>query len=181
MKIIPYVHIGREYSISDYGVISIFEKMQNHNLVRVVFSGGEIRTPEQFLKFFKNTRNVIHIMVEDGECVLLSWLNRWGHNHAFCHFCMFPEIWGKRTIEVAKISLEYLFSFESDGKPLLDVILSRTSAKNKLVNKFAERMGFHHVGVIPGIMKDFYTDSNQDAVFKYIKREDVLCEKYTPM
>lgn len=174
MRIISYVKIGDEYSISDFGMISIFEKMLKLNLVKIVFAGGEVKTPYSFLFFAKNPKNVTHIVVDENEaCVQISWLNRWGHNHAFCHTCMFPEIWGKRTIEAGLLSLKYWFGFKIDERPLLDVILSKTSIKNKLINKYLERIGFHHLGVVPKISKNFYNNTNQDAVFKYITRGDV--------
>ena len=175
MKIVPYVNMGGAYSVSDSGMAAIFEKMQKLNLVKLVFSGGEVRTVERFLKFVKNYRNVIHLIIDDNYNVLqIAWLNRWGYNHAFCHTCMFPEIWGTRTIEAGTMALKYWFGFEQDGKPLLDVILSKTSIKNKLINKYLERIGFHDLGIVPGISKDFYSGENQDAVFKYIQRGDVI-------
>ena len=173
MRIIPYVHMDNEYSISDSTMVGVFEKMKASNLVKVVFSGGEVQSSEQFLRFSKNPRNVIHLMIEDNIVVQIAWLNKWGHNHAFVHTCMFPEIWGKRTLEAGMMALKYMFGFEKEGQPILDVILSKTSAKNRLINKYLDNIGFHHLGIVPGISKDFYNGANQDAVFKYIKREDV--------
>ena len=180
MNIVPYVKMRNEYSISDFGMVNIYRKMQKLDLVKIVFSGGEVQTEERFLRFAKNSRNVVHVVTEDDVCVQISWLNRWGHNHAFCHTCMFPEIWGKRTLWAGRLSLKYWFGFEIDGRPLLDVIMSKTSLKNEYINRYLERMGFHHLGVVPGINKDFYNNTNQDAVFKYIRREDVLWKEYTP-
>lgn len=176
IKIIPYVKNGDGWTITDTQLMGIYLKMLKHRLVDKVFIMGEADTPEKFIKVMKNSRNAVNIVVDDsGECLTLSWLNRWGFNHAFVHHCFFPEAWGKSSVEIGKMILKYWFSMKKDsGEPILDVIMGKTPESNRLAVKFIKRMGFTIIGTVPDICFDIKSGKKIGAVFSYIKRETVL-------
>ena len=71
----------------------------------------------------KNPSNVVHTiweMVTGGrlEIRMIAWLNQFGPNHAFAHFCCWPETWGKTSVKLGKQSLKYWFEFGGDKGPL---------------------------------------------------------------
>lgn len=175
--IIPIVKLNEgKWSLTDKQLLGIYLKMLKHRLRDRVFIMGEAETPTKFITMMKNPRNVVNIVVDDtGECVGLSWLNKWGFNHAFCHHCVFPEVWGKHTAEIGNMVLKYWFGMNRDnGDPILDVILGKTPENNRLAVKFVKTMGFTILGTVPRLCLDINKNKKIGAVFSYIKREDVL-------
>ena len=173
MNLIPYVQVDGRWSLTDTCMKALFEKMREHDLIKVVFSSGTVGSAEDFLGLAKNPMNTVHTVWNDnGICLAVIWLNNYGFNHAFGHFCIYPEAWGKHTDEIGKLTLDYWFGFEKeDGSPMLDVILGKISAENQHALSFLQRIGMKVVGVIPKIMFDFYENRKVGAAFLYIERE----------
>ena len=164
------------WSLTDRQLLEIYLKLLKHRLIDKVFIMGEASTPDKFVAMIKNKRNVFNIVInEENECTTLSWLNRWGFNHAFVHHCFFPEAWGKHTYEIGKMVLKYWFEMKKDnGEPILDVLMGKTPESNRLAVRFIKKMGFTIIGTVPGICFDVKQKKKIGAVFSYIRREEVL-------
>lgn len=174
-KIIPFVKSADGWNLSDIQLLGIYFKMLKHRLVNRVFIQGEADTPEKFIEVMKNSRNAVNIVVnDDGECLVLSWLNKWGFNNAFVHHCFFPEVWGEKSVEIGKMVLKYWFDMKKEnGEPILDVIMGKTPENNRLAVKFIQRMGFTIVGTVPKICYDVKSKKKIGAIFSYIQRESI--------
>ena len=174
--ILPYVHnkqVGG-WSVKDDTMGYVFDKMLKYRLVRRVFPAGEVADPDKWQQMIKRQGNIVHIVTNERDIVAVAWLNGISHNHAFAHYCCFPEIWGKDTVTVMRQSLKYWFGFKADAKPMLDIILGRTPASNKLAVAFLKRVGMTVLGEIPDIGIDAYTGTKTGIIFSYIKRDRVL-------
>ena len=115
-------------------------------------------------------------MVVDGAILktliisMIAWLNEFGSNCAFAHFCCFPHTFGTTSIDLGRQSLGYWFDFKNDeGLPLLGVILGRIPAFNTYAINYAQKCGMTEVGMVPGIE---YGNRIYDTSFLYITRED---------
>ena len=171
INIIPYVETKKGWSIPDDHMIWIFTKMLKQGLVKKTFPAGLILTNHDWMELVKNKAHIVHIITNEKTVVAVTWLSNIGHNHAFCHFCVFREGWGKSK-HMARELLKKLFSYKGHGgEPLFDVICGRTPANNRLALKMLERVGFTIIGKIPDICLDVYDCGKVDAVFSYIKRE----------
>lgn len=163
--IIPYVK-QKDWSISDKIMLMLWFEMERLGLDRVVFANGTVKTPVEWITFIQNKRNVAHIVGNEKDIEMIAWLNSFGCNYAFAHFCAFPPAWGKSTIEIGKMSLKYWFDM-----PHIDVILGQIPAFNQIAIDYVTKLGLIEVGVVPGI-KYKKEDTITGSYFCYITRED---------
>ena len=169
MKLIPYVLHNGAWSLPDDIMESVFTRMRLHDLDIVVF--GERLNPDRFLGFIKRQSVVLHTIWEDNQILMIGWLTDISTNHAFAHYCMFPETWGKNTAELAKESLRYWFNFKGNDGYLFDVIMGRTPVDNGYAVKFLKKIGMNILGAVP-LLK--FGNSDSGMVFSYITREEFL-------
>ena len=172
-QLIPYVFNGMSWNLSDEMIKGVFYKMAGHDLIKTVFLDGKIKTPEQFLQLAKSPGNVVHIILDaGGQLVFWAYLNSFGWNHAFGHFCGFPDIWGKAQ-ELGKMTLDYWFGMpgRQSDRPLFDLICGRVPADNSLAIGFVKKLGFTVLPVIPKMIWDEYQQAAVGAVFCYKERE----------
>jgi hypothetical protein len=169
MKLIPYVINNGAYSLPDSTMAGIFKKMQSHGLDRIVFYSGGITGAEHFLEFMKRPQNVVHTIWIDENIAIIAWLNAWGSNYAFAHFCCFPETWGKTSVELGKRSLRHWFDLEYEGEYVLDVILGFTPVNYRAAVGYIKKVGMNTMGTVPHIKCGH---SDEGMVFSYITRED---------
>lgn len=166
--LIPYVLNDGAYSLPDSTMLSIWATMEKHALDRAVFYSGGMNG-ERFLQFMKIPQNVVHTIWEEDRIQLIAWINGFGANHAFAHFCCFPETWGTTSVELGRQSLKYWFDFKKDNnEPLLDVIVGFTPANNLKAVKYIQKVGLNIMGTIPNIKCG---DAYDGMVFSYITRE----------
>ena len=167
MQIIPYVLNDGAYSLPDRAVLSIWATMEEHQLDKAVFYSGGMNG-EKFLRFVKSPGNVVHTIWQEDRIQLIAWLNGFGANHAFGHFCCFPETWGKNSVELGGKSIDYWFNFKrDDGEPLLDVIVGFTPANNRKAVEYIKKIGLSIMGTIPYIKCG---NQKNGMVFSYITR-----------
>jgi hypothetical protein len=170
-NLIPYVEGNGSWSLPDTMMIGIFEKMQDHGLDKVVFVNGTVEDRAQWLNFVKTKTNLVHVIGNEEGVELVAWINNFGKNYAFGHFCFFPEAWGKNTIKLGKQSLDHWFGLNLEGKPVLDVILGQLPTSNEYAVKYIKKIGMTILGSVPNIR---YSGLNEatGATFAYITRED---------
>ena len=167
MNLIPYVDSGGAYSLPDDVIKNIWRIMVHYNLDKAVFYSGGM-DEGRFLKFLKNKGNVVHTIWEDDGISMIAWLNSFGANHAFAHFCCFPKTWGRNSVVLGRKSLKYWFDFKNDdGTPLLDVIMGFTPEYNKRAVSFVKKVGLTIMGTVPHIRCGNY---GRGMVFSYITR-----------
>ena len=172
MHIVPYVITDGVPSIKDSVLKTIYLDMVRKHLIEKVFRGGKIKNEHDFLFFVKSPANVFHtVWSDEGNILMIAWLNNFGANFAFAHFCCWPETWGKTSIELGKQTLNYWFDFMVDEKtPVLDVILGMTPNDNRLALRYIKRLGLTALGVLPKLKMG---DSRSGAVISYIERDEV--------
>lgn len=170
--IIPYVITDGILSLPDSIMRNIYDSMCENKLDKIVFSSGEINTFDKFILFMKNPANVMHTVWEEDRIQMLAWLNNFGQNYAFAHFCCWPETWGKTSVQLGGETLKYWFGFSKEtGEPVLDVILGFMPKKNKLAVRYIQKVGLNILGEIPDIR---FGENSDGAVLSYIKRSEVI-------
>lgn len=171
----PYVQIEGAYSITDTGLKYIFAEMEKHDLVKKVFCSGTVQAVKQWIQYLKLPRNVVHtIWTDQKEIATIAWVNDFGKNFAFAHFCMFPCVWGKDTLTMGRMSLDYWFGFKKDDQPVLEIILAQHPETLRDVTLFIRRLGMTVVGVIPKLSFDYYNNRSVGTIISYIEREGYL-------
>ena len=175
LQILPYVQVDGQWSVSDTYLKSLWQKMEEQNLVQKVFYAGEIKDEQGWINLCKNPRNILHLVLdEENEAVSVIWLNGLQMSFAFAHFVCFKKIWGKRTKEVADESFKHWFSFKKkDDTPLFDVIIGKTPDANISAINFIKRIGMNVIGTIPNIAYDIYLGKKMGLVISYIERKEI--------
>ena len=175
-NILPYANgEARGWSVSDEAMGYVWDKIKRANLVKRVWPTGEVRTADDWFTMIKNPTNIVNLVTGYEDVVAFAWLNGISHNHAFAHYCTFPEAWGRGTVGIMRQCLKYWFGFKDEnGNPMLEVILGRTPSDNRLAIKFLDRIGMEVLGEIPGIGIDVYKNKKVGLVFSYIKRESLI-------
>ena len=166
-RIIPYVEQNGAWTLPDETMIGVWNRLVFCDLVDTLFYSGETTTPESFLRLVKAPHNVVNVVVDERQIVFISWLNDVGPNFAFGHFCGFPEIWGKHSVEVGKMVVDYWF----DNFKLLDTIIGKIPAVNKMAVRFIEKLGFTILGTIPHLAHGHDENKKVGDVLTYITRE----------
>ena len=169
-KIIPYVKMGEEYTLIDAVMGNLFDVMKELGLADIVFANGTIQTSLEWLQFIKHKSNVVHVVGNEKEIELVAWLNSIRHNYAFAHFCCLPSTWGKNSVEIGKMSLQYWFEDLKQDDWQLDVVLGQIPAWNIKAIEYTKKVGMVGLGIVPDI-KYKRNDKATGAYFCYITRE----------
>jgi len=171
MKIIPYVESNGVRSIPDNMMIDLFNRIKELGLIESLFFSGEIDTPEKFLLLAKAKSNVVNVVMDNNIIVYLAWLNDFGPNSAFAHFCAFPEVWGNGSVQIGKDIIKYWFDFEKDGEPILDVIIGRVPTVNRKAVHYIKKLGLTILGDIPLLAHGHDKTKRVGDTIAYITRE----------
>lgn len=167
-NIIPYVELNNGWSISDEHMEWVFTRMLKCRLVKRTFPAATILTHADWITMVKSPANIVCIATNIETVVAVAWLNGFNRNHAWGHFCFFPEAWGK-SVDVGRQIVKRWFSQIEK----LDVILGRTPSDNRLAIKFAKRLGMTESGTLPMIGFDTFKNQKTDVVLSYIKRGEI--------
>jgi hypothetical protein len=159
------------WSLSDTLMADVYLGMVEHGLDRVVFVGNGVNDVDDWLKFVKLKQNVLHVIGNENGPDMVAWLNTFGHNFAFGHFCCFPHTWGKTSVELGRQTLQHWFGFGTDDHPLLDVILGQLPTTNRRAVDYIQKIGMTIMGRVPNIRYKG-NDKAVGATFAYITRED---------
>ena len=170
--IIPYVQTDKgTWSLSDEVMVGIFHEMAIHSLDRVVFANGTVTSPLEWMTFIKDKRNVVHIVGDGKDIEMIAWLNSFGHNYAFAHFCAFPCSWGKTSEDAGIESLSYWFNDLKAPGFEIDVMLGQVPATNVRAIEYVKKLGLIELGTVP-LIKYKNGDNAIGAFFCYITREE---------
>ena len=171
--IVPYVESNGVRSISDEKMIGVFNRVKELGLLESLFYSGEVDTPEKFLMLVKAKQNVVNVVIENDVIVFISWLNDFGSNSAFAHFCAFPEIWGNGSVKIGKDVIKYWFDFKKYDEYILDVIIGKDPTVNKKAINYIKKLGLTIVGDIPLLAHGFDKNKKVGDTIAYITRETV--------
>jgi len=174
LTVIPYAEINGEWTIPDETMASLYGLMEKEGTAKTVFYSGTVQSAEDFIRASRPpSSNTVIILTEDGEPAAVGWLNNFGIGSAHAHWVCFSNIWGLRTDEAIQAALKYWFHFKADGKPLFDILLGIFPEDNRAIRMFARRAGFTVIGVIPGLIYNYWENRRIGAVFSYIERGTV--------
>jgi hypothetical protein len=166
IQVIGYAEINGVRTFPDAVITAFYQQMVKEGTLEIVFSDGSIESAEQFLQFAKRPENILALAVVDNQIMCMAWLNGCFKNHAFTHYAMLKAAWGKHTDAIAKAYFDYWFSFESEGKPLIDILLGQTPEWNRKGIKFLQRIGWTVLGTIPRIANGY------GMTISYFTRDD---------
>lgn len=154
----PYTALDGISTMSDSFIMSLFEIMEEEDLVDTVFHQGEISKPEDFLQMMKFGKNLLYVIVRKDSGLIpknkdiggIVWLNCFQARRAYFHFCFFSVIRGKDACVVGKKAVIYLLEMKNDNeKFLFDVLIGVVPETNVLARRWCDRMGFGKAGIIP--------------------------------
>ena len=100
----------------------------------------------------------------------VTWLNSFGYNYAFGHFCFFPQTWGKNSVELGRMVLGYWFNDLRSNGWGLDVIMGQVPAGNQRAIDYTDKIGMIPLGTVPGI-KYQNDGAAQGAYFCWLSKE----------
>lgn len=150
MHILPYTVVDGVPTLPDSAVMELFLRMEEEGSLDMAFSGGEVRTPEEFLLVMKQPGNSLFVLLLRDEPVGFFWLNGFEGRMARVHFCLFKRVWGPGSMILGRKILDYSLNLRgANGEYLLDVLLGVTPEKNRLACRFAKRSGMTPLGVLP--------------------------------
>lgn len=180
IKIVPYVEVNGQYTISDYYVGQTWEKIVQDGSHRWLIYDGSVKCKEDFIRMMKLPTNIPCFPIWNNEIRGVAWLNSLNGDSAFCHHCMFKEMWGGQAQAIARRILDYWFNIDMDnmglkspktGDPLINILLGVTPTNNKFAVNFVKKMGFNIVGEIPTICMDAYEGKRVSGTVSYKLRD----------
>ena len=151
-KIIPYVKDQTgQWSIPESLMSGIFNEMHRLKLDGTVFVNGTVVNHLQWIMFCQHQSNVVNIVGNEKQIEGVTWLNSFGYNYAFGHFCFFPSTWNKNSVDLGKQVLAYWFNDLRTENWALDVIMGQVPASNKRAIDYTKKIGMIELGTVPGI------------------------------
>lgn len=171
IQLLPYTSINGEYTLSDTVLRGFWDQLVEDGTATIIFSDGLIDNAEDFVKYAKTNSNLPVFAFIDKKIVGLAWLNSISGKHAFGHFAMLKNIWGKDTTEVGKEIIKYWFALPGvNGGPLFEVILGLVPTVNQRAIKYIQRIGFKTLGSIPSMLYSKADESYKPATLSFIER-----------
>jgi hypothetical protein len=169
VRLIPYVELNGARTLPDTFLEDVFDEMIVHGLVSAVFAGSNVSTSEDFRKMMRHPSNIPVFLVYGTQCIGFAWLNGIALNHAYGHFCTFPNE-AMTAVEMGGMVMDYWWSLGTPEKPALDVILGTIPAFNERAVKFIQKVGFVKLGEIPRLFVNPATQERWPAVVLYCTR-----------
>jgi len=166
--LIPYVEVNGTRTVSDEIILQTYEKMAEDGTDNTVFCDGAVTDKEEFLDYLKDPNNLFIFALYKGVISGVGWINSLKRNHAYVHFVLFKETWGKTSLEIGWKAIDYWFSIPGEDGPLFDVLLGVIPKTNEKALKYIEKIGFQKGGEIPQI--SFVNGKNETAIISYIER-----------
>lgn len=171
MVLIPYVEINGAWTINDETMKRLYGLMVAEQTNEIVFKAGSVMDEDDFIKAFKSPNVHMVLILTDTAPAAIVWIRDFGPNYAYGHFCMFKNIWGKKTIQAGQTAIDYFFSMKRpDGEPFFDLLIGVFPEDNEHALNLVKNLGFTVLGVIPKMLYDKYENRKIGAVYSYIER-----------
>ena len=182
LMLIPYCERDGQRTLPDSYMQRLWERMVTTGVVQWLFYDGLVRTQEAFLGLMKNPTLTVLIVALKGAPeapIGFCWLNNWENGSAEIHFTGLRSPSAGRPADpvFGRFVLSRLFALrDSQGQPLLDVIIAQTPAWNWPALKYITRCGMQPCGEIPDGAYLAYRHRRDNLIITAIKREDCPCE-----
>ncbi len=174
MKLIPYTKIDGQRNFRDSEIMSLYDIMESDGVTTTVFYDGNIQNRESFLGYMKSKSCQLHILLDESCPIAIIYLDRFEGRTARIHFCCFLKIWGKKTIEAARFSLNEILNYKyenEDDEYFFDVLIGRVPSTNKSAISFLKKVGCSFVGEIPFGYWNNKKQKSKNCFITYIDRE----------
>lgn len=148
------------WSVPDELLIKLWQQMVDEGRAARLFYTGTVTNGGEWVEWLKDSRN-LPIMVMDSremKIACVAWLNNVDRGCAQIHFCML----GPPATGIGINALEYYSRF-----PDLHVIVGVTPEEYTTAIRYAKRIGFKEVGVIPNMLQMKYENRRMGAVITY--------------
>lgn len=170
-ELIPYCDQDGEYAFSKSHLCQIYRRIIREDTARKVFLDGSVQNSRDFIEFFEKKKHHIYIVQYQGNEVGFFWTNEFNGNSVFITYCMYMKYWGEDSVTIGKNCIEQIFSQKNKfGDYRYNIILGLTPVDNTLALKFLTKIGMKIVGTIPGIIADYYKQTDTEGVISYICR-----------
>ncbi len=144
----------------------------------VFYEEGSVKTPDEYIQLMQRPSNIPVFLFRGDECLGFAWLNGTSGNMAYAHFLFKKKAWGKWTLHMGRMLMDYWFSFPGkDDEPLFEFIFGLMPGFNKAATNYVERLGWTRLGSVPKMLKCAYRTDRASAEIYYISRFDYGKEK----
>ena len=177
LRLVPYVLHEGQWTLPDHFLRLLVQEFKAEKTFDEVFYEGHIKTADEFVQLMQNPSNIPVMLFRGNECLGFAWLNGAAGNMAFAHFCFKKQAWGKWTLRMGRMLMDYWFSFPGKEGPLFEFIFGLMPGFNKAATKYVERLGWKYLGSVPQMLKCEYRTDRASAEIYYISRFDYVEEK----
>lgn len=172
LEILPFYDRNGEPIFSDIHLAQFFRRIVFEDTLHKVFHDGSIQNTRDFISFVKKNDHEIFFIKSDGEDAGFFWLTKFSQKSAFVAYCFYKKFWGKKTLNISKLCIKYIFHKKDyRGDYILDVLLGLTPANNKLALKLLIKNGMTVLGTIPKILFSFTDCRTIDGILSYKLRD----------
>ena len=176
LKITPYIEIDGIRTFTDAFIRDVYSRIVDDNLESIVFSDGNIKTPDDFLAFMKYGPNYLFIIETESGVTAILWLNRILDRTCYAHFCGFKDSWGEGSVDIGRFAMDHVFNVTDDfGKVCFETIHGLIPAWNTTGIGWLKKVGLVEVGRIPNALWSATLNKSTEGVLMYLTR-DILEE-----
>ena len=147
--VMPYVDDGGAWTRSDVEVLYFFNDFVADGLLETVFPAADLVDGDDFLAFAKHPAILMAFIYADDQPAGFVWLSDIKQKWALGNFALLKWTWGKRTLNIGHMVLDYWFGLTSFGSPVLETITGVIPAWNKRAVHYVQKIGFQVLGDIP--------------------------------
>lgn len=174
ISIIPYRQVDGIWTFKDSYICSLYEQMEHDGTDKTVFINGSVQDRHDFLQMMK--RNISYVVLLDKDPNIIAscaWLTRLQHNWAQFNFTFFSDFWGRNTsIPIGKYVLKQLIHLtDNRGQYVFDAFLGITPTRLSLACRYAYKMNFQKIGIMPNGIWNDREEQSEEALFTYFTRE----------
>ena len=149
--IMPYCEVDGIRTFKDSEVMEMYSKIERDGLKDIVFSSGDINSPEEFLKEMNRPGAALLYVVYHGDLQIgIIWLTHFEGRSCRVHFTTFSEAWKMDVAAMGRSSSQQIINMRSSsGEYVFDVLLGLVPSFNVRAIRALEKAGLQHVGEIP--------------------------------
>lgn len=150
IRLFPYANINGNWTVNDSVMSEIYQKLKKEGTLKSVFYDKGM-DEIGFIQIMKHSSNLPIIAVYNDEIAAIAWLNGFANGWAFAHFAMFRNVYGDKSLEIAKYILSYWFNLENNGEKVFNTLVGITPRDHEKALSFIQKIGFEIVGAIPNL------------------------------
>jgi hypothetical protein len=156
----PICKTADGWSVPDELFIKLWQQMVEEGRAAKLFYGGTVTDEYGWIDWLKDPKNfsVIVMDAREKKIAAVGWLNNFERGTAQIHFCFYGFPHPGAGIKV----LEYYSKF-----PGLHVIVGITPEEYTTAIRYAKRIGFKEIGVIPNMLQMAYENRRMGAVITH--------------